>query len=252
MDSAEAYIRNNQKLSVAMLANAYSRLCVLQLQKGAVSQEDVLQSLKSQMAGHISNIADLHALYAHAGILLESTIVPGLTSNGMLRLSMNLDVIGNEELFFSKVLRVVELKSYKTEYIYLNDFRVDVSMYLQRVKESVLTMKASEGISPVTTAVTATAAAPPAAASSSSSSFAHMQYRSSDSLAQAQVPTQSSATLALGGFDFDSSNDLSKSASNAQPRIEFERAEPIVRLLAQVRKVGMDILFPQSTHDTVR
>jgi hypothetical protein len=35
-------------------------------------------------------------------------------------------------------------------------------------------------------------------------------------------------------------------------RIEFEKSEPIVRLLAQVRKVGMDILFPQSTHDKVR
>ncbi len=38
----------------------------------------------------------------------------------------------------------------------------------------------------------------------------------------------------------------------APARVEFERAEPIVRLLAQVRKVGMDILFPQSTHDKVR
>lgn len=35
-------------------------------------------------------------------------------------------------------------------------------------------------------------------------------------------------------------------------RIEFEKSEPIVRLLAQVRKVGMDILFPQSVHDKAR
>ena len=34
-------------------------------------------------------------------------------------------------------------------------------------------------------------------------------------------------------------------------RIEFEKSEPIIRLLAQVRKVGMDILFPQSVHDKV-
>ena len=34
-------------------------------------------------------------------------------------------------------------------------------------------------------------------------------------------------------------------------RIDYEKSEPIVRLLAQVRKVGMDILFPQSTHDKI-
>ena len=34
-------------------------------------------------------------------------------------------------------------------------------------------------------------------------------------------------------------------------RIDYEKSDPIVRLLAQVRKVGMDILFPQSTHDKV-
>ena len=34
-------------------------------------------------------------------------------------------------------------------------------------------------------------------------------------------------------------------------RFDYEKSDPIVRLLAQVRKVGMDILFPQSTHDKV-
>lgn len=36
-----------------------------------------------------------------------------------------------------------------------------------------------------------------------------------------------------------------------QGRIEFEKSEPIIRLLAQLRKVGMDILFPQSVHDKI-
>jgi hypothetical protein len=34
--------------------------------------------------------------------------------------------------------------------------------------------------------------------------------------------------------------------------IDYEKSEPIVRFLAQVRKLGMDILFPQSTHDKVK
>lgn len=34
--------------------------------------------------------------------------------------------------------------------------------------------------------------------------------------------------------------------------IEFEKSEPIVRFLAQARKIGMDVIFPQSTHDKVR
>lgn len=38
----------------------------------------------------------------------------------------------------------------------------------------------------------------------------------------------------------------------AQQVAEFEKSEPIIRFLAQVRKMGMDVLFPQSTHDKVR
>jgi hypothetical protein len=37
-----------------------------------------------------------------------------------------------------------------------------------------------------------------------------------------------------------------------QVTTETEKAEPIIRFLAQVRKMGMDVLFPQSTHDKVR
>jgi len=33
--------------------------------------------------------------------------------------------------------------------------------------------------------------------------------------------------------------------------IDIEKSEPIVRLLAHVRKGGMDILFPQISHDKV-
>jgi hypothetical protein len=40
-------------------------------------------------------------------------------------------------------------------------------------------------------------------------------------------------------------------SSHSPGRNEFEKAEPFVRLLAHVRKLGMDILFPQSTHDKV-
>ena len=32
---------------------------------------------------------------------------------------------------------------------------------------------------------------------------------------------------------------------------EIERNEPIIRLLAHIRKAGMDILFPQMIHDKV-
>lgn len=33
--------------------------------------------------------------------------------------------------------------------------------------------------------------------------------------------------------------------------VDIEKSEPIVRFLAQVRKMGMDVLFPQSAHDKV-
>eukprot|EP01034_Spumella_vulgaris_P022618 gene22618-28755_t len=46
-------------------------------------------------------------------------------------------------------------------------------------------------------------------------------------------------------------SDLPDDHKQTASRIEFEKSEPIVRLLAQVRKVGMDILFPQSTHDKI-
>jgi hypothetical protein len=64
--------------------------------------------------------------------------------------------------------------------------------------------------------------------------------------------------------EFPYSNSMNSSPSQVPPPsmgsqqpfpmdgVEIEKSEPIVRLLAHIRKGGMDILFPQISHDKVR
>ena len=262
MDPIELFIKNKQKFSLTLLTTAHSRLSVLQLQKGCVTQEDTQQSLRSQLIGQQMTAADISA---HAGLLFESIISPSLSATGQIKLTVNKDIVGNDEKFIGAILGVVTSKCGGVEYPWVEEFKQESLAYLSRLIEAAKPM--TEETAPERPDVSTPPefsferiAAPAKVSHLLPSPVASVPVVPSPPVPQLSqlppaqapnnvniVPPQAANNAAGMPVEYDGPEEH----KYAPARVEFERAEPIVRLLAQVRKVGMDILFPQSTHDKV-
>ncbi len=226
MDPIESFIRSNKKFSLHALINAHSRLSVLQLSKGGMMFDDVMQSLS--MSGQELSPAELNA---HGALLFESVLIP---SPGQ-KLQLNRDVIANDSSFIRHILNTIYQRCGGQEYPAVEEFNMEAFMFL---KGNYSNMNSSDSLS-----------------NQHRSSFnTHAQPHNVQSNYQSNQKRYTPGSESLfKKFPPSEVNDTAEFDDYRSPlsRIEFEKSEPIVRLLAQVRKVGMDILFPQSTHDKV-
>jgi hypothetical protein len=268
MDPIEAFIKSKQKFSLNLLVNAHSRLSVVQLLKGAVTIEEASFCFKCQITG--PQQFSLVEIDAHCGLIFESIISPSI-SGGQVQLKVNKEVLGNDENFVNSILAALQKRCGDGDYPAFDEFKRETQTYLRRLSD----LAKGGPVSPLAPAVTNVTKAPEPAlyenvgglAANFMSKPASKPYLVPSAALQAQIPIQlpppphlqqqqqqqslsqqQAQQQSPGVVEYDGPAEH----KYAPARVEFERAEPIVRLLAQVRKVGMDILFPQSTHDKVR
>jgi uncharacterized membrane protein YgcG len=191
MDPVESFIKLGRKFSLASLQNTHARLCSLQVNKGSILYEDILQSLTCVMRD--TNAQELNA---HAALLFEACLCPIVNSKSQMTLQMKPELINNEHAFIKNLLYVMYSRTGGMEAPTVEEFKADAIVFLK----------------------SCTPPPPPP-----------------------QYPPRVIADLAAIGI----------AQPPLQSRIEFEKSEPIIRLLAQLRKIGMDILFPQTVHDKV-
>lgn len=274
MDPIEAFIKSKQKFSLNLLVNAHSRLSVVQLLKGAVTIEEASFCFKCQITG--PQQFSLVEIDAHCGLIFESIISPSI-SGGQVQLKVNKEVLGNDENFVNSILAALQKRCGDGDYPAFDEFKRETQTYLRRLSD----LAKGGPVSPPAPAVTNVTKAPEPAlfenvgglAANFMSKPASKPYLVPSAALQAQIPIQLPPPPHLqSAQQQQQQQSLSQQQAQQQQqhqapgveeydgppeykyapaRVEFERAEPIVRLLAQVRKVGMDILFPQSTHDKV-
>lgn len=225
-DPIETFIKSNRKFSISLLVNSHSRLGIQQMSKGGLTFEDVLQSLYSQ--GQALNGIEINA---HSMLIL-GILVPALTSKGQIKLQIPREIVSSEAAFIKSILNLIYQKCNNVEYPFVEEFKNESMLYLQNKGAG----KLSE---PLGSGGNGQPFIPPSDSTS--------PRNSADLTGNGVQRNSHNAALSSLYADCDLPDDH-KAAAN---RIEFEKSEPIVRLLAQVRKVGMDILFPQSTHDKV-
>lgn len=242
MDPIESFIRSNKKFSLNALINAHSRLSVLQLSKGGMVFEDVMQSLS--MSGLELSVAELNA---HAALVFESVLI---SHPGQKTLQMNRDVIANDTNFIRHILSVIYQRCGGQEFSAVEEFNMEAFMFLKGnhyKNGSTSSDNTDTQFNRGTYGV-----------QSSNSIYGNNQQ--SYSIQQPSYQHNSKQRFNHGNDGVikkynrnmvDMEPELVDDYRSPMSRIEFEKSEPIVRLLAQVRKVGMDILFPQSTHDKV-
>jgi hypothetical protein len=158
-------------------------------------------------------------LTAHSALIIEGSLVPAVTAKGEIKLQMTRELVGNEYLFLKGLFNVISGKCEITDYPFVEEFRRDIAVHSNNRFNKLSRQRMDD----------------------------HDMGMGGDMSNMRGKPAKVAHHHIMPIVDTDLPSDVKGTSS----RIDYEKSEPIVRLLAQVRKVGMDILFPQSTHDKI-
>jgi hypothetical protein len=304
LEPVEQFLQaGNRKFSFLMLINAHSRLSLLQMNKGNVSFEDIVQCLNLGSGPEVTSVE----LNAHAALIYEGALVPVLTTKGpLLRLSKEL--LANDANFLKAVITVMYAHGGGVEHPAIEDFKVEATKFLKKsistvssapyiqsfvpqsssesVENNIMNRPSSMSIGGTTATTTAgdlSSLAIQTKPMTTAESFSLQQQQQqaqqqplvpgrisalpSPSVASQQQGLYSSNVSSVSGIPsqqqqmFNTNNPnfgapvrrFSDPIEEARgPISDIEKTEPIIRLLAHIRKEGMDILFPQIIQDKVR
>lgn len=185
--------------------------------------------------------------------VIEVAFGKKMNSKGQYNLYMHGELVGNDSKFVGCILRYLLSKcATGMEYHTIEEFKGEATLYLQQYSQQSQQSDARFR------------------ASSPDSNFLNGKRVYGHENNTAIVATVSKGFYSnshsngnnnVGGINLAGKKNSSRSVSvpvdpglsDGKPsqRFDYEKSDPIVRLLAQVRKVGMDILFPQGTHDKV-
>jgi len=175
--------------------------------------------------------------------------MPSITaSNGQLRVLMQRDFVSNDVQFVNFITKQLTSKFGDKKYPSLEEFKQDVQVYLFKRQKQIKYSSSDNRFEVLNTTE---------ASAFSNTTRIPYEFSSSNSLAATPVVITNATGLNFSSGRKHTTTKQSITDSDlpddrkSSNRIDYEKSEPIVRLLAQVRKVGMDILFPQSTHDKV-
>ncbi len=268
----------------------------MQLNKGGLTFEDVLQSLYVQ--GQNMNTVEVNS---HSMLIL-GILVPALTTKGQIKLQMPREIVGNDSGFIKSILNLIYVKCGGTDFPMVEEFKTDAIMFLKNklnmqqqqqlpkyqelhqqhqpqhqqpggnknsdyhfagglgndsssygmMNRPPNEMLMNNNINPILLNNMA-ARKNPAMMAAPGGGYGMPGSAGMGALSAMQAQnTAGAAGSSKPNTGLSADSELPDDHKQTASRIEFEKSEPIVRLLAQVRKVGMDVLFPQSTHDKVR
>lgn len=264
-----AYLSDaSKKFSVPALINAHSRLSGLQVNKGNISYEDILQTLRISLTGISAGEKIDEDLDAYGALLYEAILTP-VFSNPVQHMSkpllqMRRELVGNESTFIQAIVKVLKAHGSAA------DCHASIEEFEREASAVVVT----------TTPVAEPPRGPPPGSwtpSVNPDGFSHPNSQappanrqlSYPGMPQPQYPPQHYPPSQHPGYGRPAPAGYPQPGvpvNRSYPPVvapkvhqedpngyvtEMEKHDPIMRLLAQIRKYGMDILFPQSIHDKV-
>ena len=261
---------------------------MIQLNRGCISYDDVIQSLHLSGQGNII-FSDINA---HAAVIMESAISSPVVSTRNQTVQLSKEVVGNDVNFIRNILNFLYSRTSGADHPSIDELKHEaaaffqISQYPNRPGQDYAPGVDFRGKQESLSRLPSSSANYGQEYSSNRSTYADhhlpqysgmMKQRSSYLDQEPPLSHMAEDQLLVPPLPPPPHHLNHQQSSSHQPyhhqhgfqqhyhgnqyhqqhqrpmynRVEFERSEPIVRLLAQVRKVGMDILFPQSTHDKV-
>lgn len=263
--SVTAFIHAKQKFSLQLLVQAFSRLCLIQLNQGHLTFDDVVQCVQFAAPQCPADIC-----HAHASLICEGSIVSSASTgaNPSTILKIPPHILGNEGNFIRSLLDVMYLHSEGISSNSIDLFQAEAMAFLKQVSSNQqqnqpqprfeLPMRSYHRASPEF---------------AGQGPLLDQQRPSNREYHNFNVPSHNSYQVPpRSSYAPSNPNHFSNNRQNFIPRNNFqqyqhphqsmmnpsmmsdydlERSDAVSRLLAQVRKNGMDILFPQLTQDMV-
>jgi hypothetical protein len=223
MEPIHQFIQDGKNLCVPILINSCSRLSMLELNKGEITFDDIMESISSASEALLELSNDEKKIYA--GILYESVLRPAY-KNRKPALAMKKELIGDDERCLKSILFVLK-ENQGGGNVPDNTLR----NFVEDMEKMLPVLRGRE----------------------------EFDRRNSFSLTLPPASEPSIGELKQSIFDsadFDlallnNPDDSTPVTTDTTTTSNQERNPGLVRFLAYIRKGGMDILFPQLIHDKV-
>lgn len=259
MNPVESHLRLSKSFVLSVLLSSHAKLILLSQHAESIVYQDVVEIVR-ESAPQLEE----SDVIAHAALLFESSLEPKINAMGQIILRIKPDhILGIHSVVVKAFLDAMCLRTKDEESLSVTDFKSQASISLQLHAEELARPRETDTASAITAAEqdaddwhegTSGQTRVPSvqgeeATTHAAISQAHPQPTArpaSLSLSDEFAMTFPSSAIAVAAAEV-----LESSSPPSAGDTDIEKSEPIVRLLAQVRKVGMDILFPQSVHDKV-
>jgi hypothetical protein len=222
-------LKQNICLLFWIFLTAYTKLC--DLQESEISYENILEIVLSLKL----NGATRQELAEYSGVIYETMLKPKYRTFKGPFLVVKVDITKNVETYFQTILKILDDRKLDTDLnikeieLFLSAFRREVESHMGFSKLSQTREVRGEVWS--NTGTSKSSRNTSSTASSSQSNQRVLPASGHNSLL--------TAFLAAPRDDLEANNSI-------------ERHDGVVRLLAYIRKGGMDIIFPQLIHDKVK
>jgi hypothetical protein len=233
MESVKKYLRQQGKLSLQAFRSAYAFLVVTQRQRGYITHDDIRRGLL--LGANLSQ----QEVAAHLILIHESSvsIVPALSTNGTKQMHF-ISFAEGEAPFIQRILSMLAMKGEITASVL--EFKQDCDVHFLPTQ-----------IARAATLVTL--AQPSDRGSRATRSSPHTSSSYNPAPSSVNLPKPSSLQLSPGPAPprQERVSSAPSSDENSLGKDSFEKCAEGVILMAEIRRGGMDILFPQKKHDQV-
>jgi hypothetical protein len=227
----------NGEINLRSLLQSRNHLALIQSQKNHLSPSDIKDSFLMSN----SLMSDLE-LDFHRALLMETCLQPCLGNDGRIKLKLREDMIANDVLFTSSLLNTINIKVRGENHHSIQELKKNISAFLSSKVERDRRLQIHPSqtsdfhgvISPIDYRVREE----------------HLRFLNDQGMTLPYQQRTGNIKLhpaAAMGY----SQAQQPQAQYSYIRKNIEMCEPVIRFLAQIRKQGMDILFPQDIHDKV-
>lgn len=217
--SLSSFIHGKKLFSLSLLINAFSRLTMIQLNKGCITFEDVVESVKV-----VSPKSSVDVWNSHIALIFEGAVTSTIlnSSNPVAVLKIPPHLFANEGSYLRKLLDVLYSHSQGGISHTVEHFQAEALEYCKNVTQA-----------------------------QTNDSYAMEERVIPHQQKTRNIANSNGRNLGNPNQSQPTFRAVSKGYQTSAENSDVERSDAIMRLLAQVRKNGMDILFPQLTHDMV-
>jgi hypothetical protein len=244
MDPINQLLTENKPLCFSIFINVHTRLRLLEMNKGEITWSDILENV--QQNAELSSIEPEDCM-AYAGIIYEVATLPKMGSSGPA-LFIKPEMIGNDEHYLRSILSNLETRSFGA------DEPLAEILNLKKSMEKFLKKSFSSNTQNITL---------PESHNSNNNNNniqsninnnnSRREFRDREELDNDFFELASIESGGGGGSGgFGGPQQQQHRMMNPSSSSEVRESGPLTKFLAYLRYRGMDMLFPQESHDKVR